>query len=44
MEEVLSGIDKVVLDGKVSDRMLPYLPLDRSKPPAASAATEEKKR
>jgi membrane protease subunit HflK len=45
MEEVLGGVEKVILDGKVSDRMLPYLPLDRLKvSPAPGPAGEEKKR
>ena len=45
MEEVLGGVEKVILDGKASDRTLPYLPLDRLKPPpAGSGVSEEKKR
>lgn len=39
MEEVLSNVDKVVLDGKVADRLQPYLPLDRlSRPSVAPSA------
>lgn len=41
MEEVLPGVDKIILDGKAGDRMLPYLPLDKargSKTQAAPAA------
>jgi membrane protease subunit HflK len=45
MEEVLGGVEKVIIDGKVSERMLPYLPLDRLKAsPAPGPAGEEKKR
>ncbi len=29
MEEVLSGVDKIVLDSTTAGRILPYLPLDR---------------
>lgn len=47
MEEVMAGVDKVILDSKAADRLLPYLPLDRlqraSKSPAAPAAPEEKR-
>jgi len=42
MEEILPTIDKVIIDGKGGDRVLPYLPLDRLKP-RAGAATEEQK-
>jgi membrane protease subunit HflK len=42
MEEVLGGVDKVIIDGKVSERLLPYLPLERVKP-AAKGSGEEKK-
>ena len=31
MEEVLNGVDKIILDGKASERLLPYLPLERTK-------------
>ncbi|HXH72554.1 MAG TPA: FtsH protease activity modulator HflK [Mariprofundaceae bacterium] len=30
MQEVLSKADKVIVEGKVADRVLPYLPLDRA--------------
>lgn len=30
MQEVMSKADKVIVDGKVADRVLPYLPLDRA--------------
>lgn len=42
MEEVLPGIDKVIIDGKAGERLLPYLPLDRLQKPVA-ATTDEKK-
>ncbi len=29
MEKILPNIEKIIIDGKVSDRTLPYLPLDR---------------
>jgi membrane protease subunit HflK len=40
LEEILPHVEKIILDGKGGDRVIPYLPLDRlSKPaPAASAA------
>jgi modulator of FtsH protease HflK len=45
MEEVLGGVEKIILDGKASERLLPYLPLDRLKAsPASGPAGEEKKR
>jgi membrane protease subunit HflK len=45
LEEVLGGVEKVILDGKASDRLLPYLPLERLKAaPASGQAGEEKKR
>ncbi len=38
MEEILPKMDKVIIDGKAGERMLPYLPLDRHtrKPPASA--------
>jgi len=44
MEEILPNMEKVIIDGKAGDRMVPYLPLDRlNKPTAAkpSRALEE---
>jgi membrane protease subunit HflK len=38
MEEILPNIEKIVIDGKTADRMLPYLPLDRLKPKPGPAA------
>ena len=44
MEDILPTIDKVIIDGKGGERVLPYLPLDRLKPkPGASASAEEPK-
>lgn len=38
MEEILPKMDKIIIDGKAGERMLPYLPLDRlSKKPSKSA-------
>jgi membrane protease subunit HflK len=42
MEEVLPGVDKIILDGKAAERLLPYLPLDRPRAPKAPAADEKK--
>ena len=38
MEEILPNIEKIIIDGKTGDRVLPYLPLERlkSKPGTAS--------
>lgn len=36
MEEILPHMDKVIIDGKGGDRVLPYLPLDRVKSRAAT--------
>ncbi|MGH9427623.1 MAG: FtsH protease activity modulator HflK, partial [Terriglobia bacterium] len=37
MEEILPNVEKIIIDGKVADRMLPYLPLDRHKPRTSTA-------
>jgi modulator of FtsH protease HflK len=38
MEEILPKMDKIIIDGKAGERVLPYLPLDRlSKKPPVSA-------
>jgi membrane protease subunit HflK len=42
MEEVLPGVDKIILDGKAGERLLPYLPLDRIRTPKSSPAEEKK--
>jgi membrane protease subunit HflK len=38
MEEILPNMEKIIIDGKMGDRMLPYLPLDRVKPRTGTAA------
>ncbi len=46
MEDVLSKVDKIVIDGKAGDRLTPYLPLDRLHKSGAAASAgngEEKK-
>ncbi len=40
MEDVLSKVDKIILDGKVAGNVLPYLPLDRMKKKPAAANTQ----
>ncbi len=41
MEEILPNVEKIILDGKAGDRVVPYLPLERlTKPSAQSPATE----
>ena len=43
MEEILPNVEKVIIEGKAGERVLPYLPLDRlQKQPKATAAAEEK--
>ncbi len=42
MEEILPGIEKVIIDGKGGDRVLPYLPLDRLKGRTGTPAEESK--
>ena len=41
LEEILPNMDKVIIDHKAGDRLLPYLPLDRLQRPGAAA--DEKK-
>jgi membrane protease subunit HflK len=44
MEEILPGVEKIIIDGKAGDRLIPYLPLDRlQKSPKAPPAAEEKR-
>ncbi|MDH5253022.1 MAG: FtsH protease activity modulator HflK [Nitrospira sp.] len=40
MEEILPNVEKVILDGKGAERVLPYLPLDRLSRPAPKAAVK----
>jgi membrane protease subunit HflK len=41
MEEILPSVDKIIIDGKAGDRMIPYLPLTRQ--PKVPASAEEKR-
>src|SRR5215831_603831 len=38
LEEILPNIEKIIIDGKTGDRVLPYLPLERLKPRTGTAA------
>jgi len=42
MEEILPNVEKIIIDGKAADRILPYLPLDRLKPRASTLAEDQK--
>jgi membrane protease subunit HflK len=42
MEEILPNIEKIIIDGKTGDRVLPYLPLERLKPRTGTAAEDQK--
>lgn len=43
MEEVMGpGVDKIIIDGKAGERLLPYLPLDRLHKPAKAPAEDKK--
>jgi len=42
MEEILPNVEKIIIDGKAADRILPYLPLERHKP-LISSTTEDHK-
>jgi membrane protease subunit HflK len=44
MESVMAGVEKVIIDGKAAERLLPYLPLDRLHKPATPPATPDEKR
>ncbi|MDH4097684.1 MAG: FtsH protease activity modulator HflK, partial [Nitrospira sp.] len=41
MEEILPNVEKVIIDGKGGERVLPYLPLDRLSKPVPKPAIEE---
>ncbi|HEY7533547.1 MAG TPA: FtsH protease activity modulator HflK [Nitrospiraceae bacterium] len=43
MEEILPNVEKVIIDGKGGERVLPYLPLERLSKPASSSSGEERK-
>jgi len=40
MEEILPHVEKIIMDGKAADRVLPYLPLDRLKPRTNAAIAD----
>lgn len=40
LEEILPNVEKVVIDGKGGERLLPYLPLDRKARPAQKSTGE----
>jgi membrane protease subunit HflK len=42
MEEILPNIEKVIIDGKGGDRVLPYLPLERLKGQAGTGKEDQK--
>jgi membrane protease subunit HflK len=44
MESVMAGVEKVIIDGKAAERLLPYLPLDRLHKSATPPATPDEKR
>ncbi|UVT16406.1 MAG: FtsH protease activity modulator HflK [Nitrospira sp.] len=40
MEEILPNMEKIIIDGKGGERLLPYLPLDRHSRPASTAGVK----
>ncbi len=44
MEEILPNVEKIIIDGKAADRLLPFLPLDRGSMPAKATEGGEGKR
>jgi membrane protease subunit HflK len=44
MEEILPGVEKVIIDGKAGDRVLPYLPLDRLNRPSKPSESEPERK
>jgi modulator of FtsH protease HflK len=42
MEEILPNVEKIIIDGKAADRLLPYLPLDRHKPMTSTTVEDRK--
>lgn len=42
LEEILPHVEKIILDGKAGDRMVPYLPLDRLSKPVPSSPSAER--
>ncbi len=43
MEEILPNVEKIIIDGKGADRLLPFLPLERQKAAKAAGGGEEKR-
>lgn len=43
LEEIMPNVEKVIIDGKAGDRVIPYLPLDRLPKSSGTSAGEEKK-
>jgi membrane protease subunit HflK len=43
LEEILPNMEKVIIDGKGGERVLPYLPLERLSKPVPSTSGEERK-
>jgi modulator of FtsH protease HflK len=43
LEEILPNVEKVIIDGKGGERVLPYLPLERLSKPMPSTSGEERK-
>ncbi len=43
MEEILPNVEKIIIDGKGADRLLPFLPLERQKAAKAVGGGEEKR-
>src|SRR5215475_13304554 len=43
LEEILPNVEKVIIDGKGGERVLPYLPLERLSKPVPSSSGEERK-
>lgn len=43
LEEVLPHVEKIIIDGKGGERMVPYLPLDRFSRSGGPSSSEEKK-
>ena len=41
MEEILPTFEKIIIDGKTGDRVLPYLPLERSQNQTQPPPAEE---
>jgi membrane protease subunit HflK len=43
LEEIMPNVEKVIIDGKAGDRLIPFLPLDRLSKPSGTSPGEEKK-